>query len=310
MSARPSLLHACVLAASSVLATAAAAHGTLTPAAAASAFGELADAWVAASMAILFGLYLCGIRRLRRAAPRSAGIPLSQAACFHVGLATLAVALLSPLDTLGGALFSLHMVQHELLMLVAAPLLVAGRPLAVFLWAFTPPWRMRIARLARRRAWQLAWSALNRPSLAWSLQALTIWAWHMPGLFQAGLADEAVHTAQHFGFLLTALLFWWSLLGRHSRLRNGGALLYVLGTAIHTGVLGALLTFSPRAWYPAYGNRAADWGLTLLEDQQLGGLIMWVPAGFVFVLAGLAFAARAIAPQASRAAPAMPRAER
>ena len=72
--------------------------------------------------------------------------------------------------------------------------------------------------------------------------------------------------------------------------------MYLLTSAIHTGMLGALLTFSPRAWYPAYAGKTEQWGLTLLQDQQLGGLIMWVPAGFVFIFAGLLLTARLLSP--------------
>jgi putative membrane protein len=290
-------LRLCMLVVSAGFAPAATAHvGNSTADAPLILTGNV-DAWIAMNIAILSCLYAAGMVRLRREAPRSPGIPVWQAACFSAGLAVLSIALLSPLDTLSEELFFMHMVQHELLMLAAAPLLVAGRPLAVFIWAFRTAWRRRIARLLKAGVIQRIGRALTRPLVAWSLQALMVWIWHVPRLFQASLSDDAVHTAQHLGFLLSALLFWSSLIGPYSRLRYGGAVLSVLCTAIHTGVLGALLTFSPRAWYPVYAGSTEEWGMTLLEDQQLGGLIMWVPAGFVFVFAGLAFAAKAIAPQ-------------
>lgn len=264
------------------------------------------DAWIVAGLFLSAWLYGAGVQRLWHEARANAGIPRWRAGLYCAGLASLIVALLSPVDTLGEELFSMHMVQHELMMLIAAPLLVAGRPLAAFIWAFPLNWRKRIGRAVRQGAVQRTWGVLVQPSVAWLLHALILWAWHFPALFQAGLANEDVHTLQHLSFLVSALLFWSSLVGP-SRMRQGSAVLYVLTTAIHTGILGALLTFSPRVWYPVYAGRTEAWGLTALEDQQLGGLIMWVPAGFVFVIAGLIFAARAIGEERSSTQPALQR---
>jgi putative membrane protein len=255
-----------------------------------------ADPWVIACLIAAALLYACGLRRLWHNAGHGAGVPVRRTMYFAFGLTMLVVALLSPVDTLGADLFSMHMVQHELLMLVAAPLIIAGRPLAVFIWAFPAGGRQRIKRMVKARAIHQPWHVLSQPFSAWSLHAVVLWAWHFPTLFQASLADDAVHAVQHFSFLASALLFWLSLIGPQSRLHYGSAVVYLLTTAIHTGVLGALLTFSSNPWYPAYAQTAGHWGFTALEDQQLGGLIMWVPAGFAFVLAGLLAAARAISP--------------
>lgn len=254
------------------------------------------DPWIIASMAVTAFLYAWGIQRLWSHARRGAGVPVWRSACFAAGMATLVVALLAPVDTLGAQLFSMHMVQHELLMLVAAPLLVCGRPLAVFMWAFPPGGRKRIARMLKSRMLQAPWLLLTRPLTAWLLHALVLWAWHFPSLFQAGLRSDFLHAVQHASFLVSALLFWMSLIGPHWRMRAGTALIYLLTTLIHTGMLGALLTFSTRIWYPVYATTTEAWGLSPLEDQQLGGLIMWVPAGFILLLAGLLVASKAIAP--------------
>jgi putative membrane protein len=97
-----------------------------------------------------------------------------------------------------------------------------------------------------------------------------------------------VHAAQHASFFLSALLFWWSLLYARGRAGYGLGVLYIFTTAVHTSILGALLTFAPSVWYPAYAPGTRAWGLSPLEDQQIGGLIMWVPAGVVYLAAGLA----------------------
>jgi putative membrane protein len=260
-----------------------------------------ADPWVIAGMAVATVLYASGLRRLWTNARQGAGVPISSAILFCSGMAILVLALLSPIDTLGNELFSLHMVQHELLMLLAAPLLVTGRPLAVFVWAFPPGGRKRIARIVKSPVIRRPWHAMNQPLAAWTIHALVLWAWHFPSLFQASLANEGVHTMQHLSFFASALLFWSSLIGAHSQWQRGSAVLSLLTTAIHTGMLGALLTFSTRLWYPAYGDTTLRWGYTALEDQQLGGLIMWVPAGFLFVFAGLAFAAMMLLPAGAAA---------
>ena len=123
-------------------------------------------------------------------------------------------------------------------------------------------------------------------------EGVALWLWHAPPLFEASLRSEGVHTLQHISLLATALLFWWSVLGTAKRGAQGGALVSLFTTMVHTGALGALLTLSSAVWYPSYAPTAPVFGLTAPEDQQLGGLIMWVPAGLVYVIVGLALANR------------------
>jgi putative membrane protein len=251
--------------------------------------GWSADAWlIAIALALTAIAYARGAVALRRAARRRAPSN-TEIAAFACGWLALAVALISPLDAWSDELFSAHMVQHELLMLVAAPLIVLGKPLGVLAWSL--PGGSRVPSLRRLRAPLAgrAWRIASSPLVAWCLHAAALWAWHMPRAFEAGLADPWIHAAQHASFFATALLFWWALVRRAP---SGAAVLYVLGTAIHTGVLGALLTFAPAPLYPAYGSSTTFWGLSALEDQQLGGLIMWVPAGALLLVAGLLLFAR------------------
>lgn len=260
------------------------------------------EMWIVAGLFFAGVLYTAGILRLWQHAGRVAGVSPWRAASFALGLAVLAVALVSPLDKLGTQLFSMHMLQHELLMLAAAPLLVAGMPIVVFLWAFSPSARTRIAAQARSGTVRAVWLSCTHPLAAWSLHAAVLWIWHAPDLFQASLLDDKLHAIQHLAFVISALMFWTALLGLQSAMRRSTAVLYILTTMIHTGMLGALLTFSPHAWYPVYAGRTVAWGLSLLEDQQLGGLIMWVPAGFILLFACLAVAASAIYPAWARRA--------
>jgi PQQ-dependent catabolism-associated beta-propeller protein len=213
-----------------------------------------------------------------------------EALCFAAGWVVLAVALVSPLHALGEVLFSAHMVQHELLMVVAAPLLVLGRPLAVFSRALSAWTLVRLVVFARRLRWPgIVWRQIKRPMAAWALHAATLWIWHVPWLFQATLRSDLVHTAQHASFFGTALLFWWALLRHRTGSADyGAAVLYLFTTSVHSGALGALLVLANRTLYPAYRVTSPAWGLEPLEDQQLGGLLMWIPAGLVYAGAALA----------------------
>lgn len=233
--------------------------------------------------------YVVGLRRMWAKAGRGHGVSVREAACFGGGMFALAVALVSPLHPWGNVLFSAHMAQHEILMLVAAPLLVLGKPLVAFLTALPPDMARRASGWSKAAWWQAAWGLISNPFAAWLIHALVLWAWHIPVLFQATLESEVVHALQHASFLGSALLFWWAVVhGRRKAVGYGAAVLYMFTTAVHSGLLGALLTFAPNVWYAAYRDTTASWGLTALEDQQLGGLIMWVPACVVYIVAGRA----------------------
>lgn len=250
---------------------------------------DLLRAWsfeplVVISLSLTAALFIIGLYRLKGRAIRN-----WEALCFALGWLALFVALVSPVHAWGQVLFAAHMTQHEILMLVAAPLLVLGRPLIAFLWALPLNWSRSLGNLAKLRALNRVWRTFTIPLVAWLVHAVALWVWHIPLLFEAVLHHEAVHTAQHLSFLISALLFWWALIhGPQGAMGYGAAVLYLFTTSIHSGVLGALITLAGSVWYPSYVGLTSSWGLTPLEDQQLGGLIMWIPAGLVYVIAGLA----------------------
>ncbi len=230
---------------------------------------DLWTAWklepgVVIPLALSAWLYARGARRSRGVSPR-------QSAYFWTGLAILAMALISPLHPLGEVLFSAHMAQHEILMVAAAPLLVLSRPLVPFLWGMPRSWRRGIGQWSKTAAVQKVWQAITRPLSAWWIHAAALWAWHAPALFQATLRNEWIHTAQHLSFFLSALLFWWSLFYARGRLGYGQSVFYIFTTAIHTGILGALLTFAPVVFYPAYSATAPLWGLLRCKTSRLEG---------------------------------------
>jgi putative membrane protein len=294
--------------------SAALAHGgdPLHAASAGSPWQWSLEPWVLALLALSAGGYALGVRRLWRNAGRGRGISRIQTAAFAGGWLALVLALVSPLDSLGSHLFSAHMLQHELLMLVAAPLMVLGRPLAAWTWALAPVQRQVVGRWTRVPWWSAAWSHLTDPLGAWALHALALWLWHLPSWFEAALHHPLVHVLQHASFLLSALLFWWAVLGADARSRSSGfAMLYLFTTMLHTGALGALLTIAPTPWYPSYAATTGALGLDAMEDQQLGGLVMWVPGSVAYLIAGLVVVARVLARPAvnpaTAARPGLPR---
>jgi cytochrome c oxidase assembly factor CtaG len=181
-----------------------------------------------------------------------------------------------------------HMVEHELLMIAAAPLLVLSRPLTVFLWALPMEVRRWLGTLAALPPIAALWIALTNASLATLIHVFTILAWHTPSLFEAAINNLYLHKFQHATFLVTGLLFWWAVLNLPRRVFGVGAL-HLFATMMAMSLLGALLTLSTRLWYPSYS--APPFGFTPLEDQQLAGLVMWIPGCSVYAIAALVFLA-------------------
>ena len=223
---------------------------------------------------------------------RARALQAWEALSFAAGWVIVALALLSPLHDVSEQLFSAHMIQHELLMALAAPLLVLGRPMMVMLWALPVRARHAVARVTRRPVVQSAWQVLTHPVDAWLIHGIAIWLWHLPWLFEATLRNETIHALQHATFLGTAVLFWWSIVHGQARAVRGMSIIYLFTTAVHTGVLGALMAFARAPWYPTYASGAAAWGLTPMSDQQLAGLIMWIPASLAYLIAALAIMRR------------------
>ena len=228
-----------------------------------------------ASLLVFAAMYFVGWRHMPKKIRRDG-------AWFFSGWLMLVAALISPIHRLGGWLFSVHMVQHELLMVVAAPLLILGRPGVVTLRAFPPRIARNIINVVEKLGWVELWEAITRPGLAWLIHGFALWIWHVPAFFEMTFSHAWIHGLQHVSFFGSALLFWYSLFrDRTEETRFGPGILSLFTTAVHTSVLGALITFSPKPLYPSYVPRAPFWGLTALQDQQIGGLIMWVPAGVV-----------------------------
>ncbi|HTI44379.1 MAG TPA: cytochrome c oxidase assembly protein [Vicinamibacterales bacterium] len=243
-------------------------------------------------VAVLIGLLIVGSLYLRGTillARRGASGRRFEPIAFAIGWSALVLSILPPIDSLSIEYFSVHMIQHELMMLVGAPLLILGRPLQRCLTGMPDSLRMPTARILQAPSMSWTWRILTAPLVAWALHGLAIWVWHMPALYDAAVGNEAIHTLQHAMFVGTAALFWWGMLyGRYGRAGYGVAVFYVFLTVVHTGILGAMVTFAGTPLYPIYAAPAAAHGIDALVDQQRAGLLMWIPAGLVMTLLGLA----------------------
>jgi putative membrane protein len=240
------------------------------------------DPIVIASLSVIGWSYARGIRALWRAAGRERGIRSWQTVTFALGLCVVAVALISPLDALADVLFSAHMAQHLLLVSVAAPLLSLGAPQLPLLWSVKRGRRVALGRVVQRVRWLRVLSALP---VAFGLHSLTLWLWHAPPLYEGALRHASLHAFEHLVLLGTAFLFWsaaFSELYRSGR-TLGASILYVFALGAQCTGLGALITLSSRPWYSLYATTTQVWGLSDLDDQALAGVLMWVPAGMLYL---------------------------
>jgi putative membrane protein len=211
--------------------------------------------------------------------------------CFVAGLIALAVALVSPLDAVAGVLASAHMVQHVLLVLVAAPLLALSRPTPTLLRG-SPPLVRQIAGPGHRellRRGRSVLRSLRHPATAWLLHVGALWFWHAAGPYDAAVDNHVLHVLEHATFLVTGVLFWRVVITTRDvdRTPYGLGILLVFAMGMQSTFLSALLTFAREPWYSAYAVTTDAWGLDPLADQQLAGVVMWIPAGLVYVGAGL-----------------------
>jgi cytochrome c oxidase assembly factor CtaG len=247
------------------------------------------DPQVALGIALLGGIYVAGLREIARRGRFRRLLGAWPPIAFGCGLLALVVGLLSPLDTYDGQSFAVHMAQHLVLLVVAPPLLLLGRPIPVLLLGVPHPLARGVARVHHRTPWlRVLIGAVVSPVGSWLLLTADLIFWHLPPLYQATLSNQGLHVFEHVTFLIVALLSWWVIvepLPGPARLHPGLRLLYAWAVMMPMGVLGILLTIANVVWYPAYAAAPRLWGLSALNDQQLGGMLMWVPGGLVYILA-------------------------
>lgn len=225
-------------------------------------------------LALQLGAYLaCTVGPLRRLFPGDGPPSALELQLFFLGCLTLFVALVSPVDTLANYSLSMHMVQHILLTLIAPPLMLLGTPS----WLFQPIARVPLAVRVGR--------FITNPIVIFLLFNIVFLAWHVPAFYNAALTAEPIHIIEHVMFFGVATLSWWPVFSPIDEIPRAHPLAqtaYLFFQALPATILGALIAFAPEPLYPHYTTVPTLWGMTVLDDQQLAGLIMWVPASLVY----------------------------
>lgn len=225
--------------------------------------------------ALITGLYLYAIGPLRKRQFHNEQIMTGQTFAFLSGVLIMFLALVSPLDELGDSyLFSAHMVQHLCLTILGPPLLLLG----------TPEWMVKPV-LQNKVIFKVA-NVLTYPVVAFVLYNADFWLWHAPPLYNATLENQTIHILEHLTFIVFGLLYWWPIFSPSKdlpRLTFGGQIFYLFVSGMPSVLLGAGLTFSPPLYAP-YIAAPRIWGISAATDQQLGGLIMWVPVSIFYIV--------------------------
>ncbi|MBI4610711.1 MAG: cytochrome c oxidase assembly protein [Candidatus Rokubacteria bacterium] len=251
---------------------------------------------VALVVAALGVAYVTGWRRLRRRTPAIARP--GRLALYLLGLSVIVLALLSPIDTLAAWLLTMHMLQHELLTMVAPPLLLLANPLPVVLWGLPRRLRHRLGRLLTRGSLvRRGFRMLTLMPVAWVLYMAILWSWHLPAAYEAALHDEVIHSVQHLSFFAAGLLFWWPLINPAPRLHGhipyGFRLAYIIAAVGPTALpMMSIAVFAREVFYPYYTTAPRLWGLTALEDQAIGWSLMGTLDGMIALIALLLLVAR------------------
>jgi len=209
----------------------------------------------------------------------------------------MAIALLSPIDVLGGQLLTMHMVQHLLLVMIIPPLILLANPLPFLLWGSPHKVRTGISHLLSPKAkFRYYLRKATGPGVVWLMFVIVYWGWHDPNAYNLALQSALVHDLEHLTFFLVSMLFWWHVIGAgpriHRPLSPAGRFAYVL-TAIPPNMLAGLaIVFATGPIYSYYEAMPRIWGLSVMEDQQIGGVIMWIPGSMMYIIAALILASR------------------
>lgn len=230
-------------------------------------------------------LYVAGWLRVRRKlASRGKGHKLAsrwRLAAYLGGLASLLLALLSPIDVLGGQLLIMHMVQHKILVMAAAPLLWLGDPFPIVLWALPSSLRHAVGSLFTRDTWfRRGLTAATQPAICWLVFVFVYIGWHDPSLYDLALRVPWVHNLEHVTFFLAAMLFWWPVVNSaphlHKPLPYWVRIIYLIAFVPPNAITGVSIATATDVIYPHYATVPHIWGFTALEDQAWGGAIMWI----------------------------------
>ncbi len=243
------------------------------------------------TLGLAAALHVAGRWRLKRRGSTSLVSPW-RTASYLAGLAFVWIALLSPIDVLSGQFFFMHMIQHLLLVMIAPPLLWLARPMPVAMWGLPRGLRREVGRwLHADSPLRQAVRAVTPPGLVWLYFVAVLVGWHEPQLYNLTLESDLVHDLEHLSFFVTALLFWWHVVGAaprfHEKLSPGVRIGYALAAVPPNALTGVALSFATEPLYPHYTTVPRLWGISVMEDQMLGGVIMWIPGSMMYIVAAL-----------------------
>lgn len=228
---------------------------------------------------------------------------------YWVGLLFVAIALLSPIDVLSRQLFMMHMIQHLLLIMFAPPLLLVANPMPFVLWGLPDGVRLFVGSflgrlLCKDTPFRNSLMSATHPGFLWLLWVVFLYGWHDPNLYNAALTYEWVHDAEHLTFFLTSMLFWWPITGAgprvHKRFGMIARIVLVVTAVPPNAILGAVLAFTPDPVYTYYLSVPRLWGINVITDQQIGGVIMWIPGSMMYLLAALILISRLLGGDGTR----------
>ena len=225
------------------------------------------------------------------------------------GLVIVAIALISPIDVLGGQLFFMHMIQHLLLIMIAPPLLLIANPMPFLLWGLPSNWRRKVGNwiatlLHREGSFRQGLKVITGAGIIWLLWTISVIGWHDPNMYNAALRSDLVHDLEHITFFTASMLFWWHVTGAGPRIHKQFGLIgrtaFVLAAVPPNMALGVALAFAGVVVYSYYEAVPRLWGINPVLDQRIGGVIMWIPGSMMFIIAALILIARLLKEEADK----------
>ena len=254
---------------------------------------------------LTFGtLYTIGWQRLRR---KQAKLATNwRIAAYYAGLLSLVIALMSGIDTFQTQLFFIHMTQHIVLVMIAPPLLLIANPMPFLLWAIPRQERQLIAGfLTQKSRFRRMFVKLTAPGLVWLFYAINLWLWHDPNPYNEAIVNDTLHDIEHLTFFLTGMALWWHITNAapyfHGRRTYAMRIALVIATYFQNLLIGVGITMSGTLIYTYYAGVPRVWGIDPIRDQTIGGLIMWIPGGMMYLMALLGLIALAVQESERRA---------
>lgn len=257
----------------------------------ANSIGDFLSAWSLSGpqfiiVAFLAAVYLVGVLRLQIRSGWQA-IPIRKMLYGITGYAILFFAVAGPPEAFSQDMFFAHMIQHILIAMVGAVLLLAATPMAAYLWAMPETIRVGLAPSLAENGWIRNINAtLTNPRFALPAFILTLWGWHIPEAYALAVRNDLVHLAMHLSMFATSILFWWPIIGPppvRSQLTDPQRIIYLILVVTPTAVLAAIITLSNTVIYTTYIDTPHHFTLTPAEDQRIGGLLMWIPGNIVYL---------------------------